>query len=186
MIKVITLIFLSEPLIRVIWLITLIFCWLLCFVVFIEIKACYLVFMKEAINNSYKYSELTGKIIGCAMKVHSALGNGFQEVVYQRALALEMEKQRLVFTRELEMKIYYDAVEVGTRRADFLVQDKVLLELKAISQLENIHMAQALNYLEAYRLEIGLLINFGSRHIEVRRITNEQKIARLNKTNPSS
>jgi len=141
--------------------------------------------MKEVINNSYKYSELTGKIIGCAMKVHSTLGNGFQEVVYQRALAVEMEKQRLVFARELEMTIYYDSVEVGTRRADFLVQDTVMLELKAICQLEDIHLAQALNYLEAYKLEIGLLINFGSRHIEIKRITNERKIARLNENNPS-
>jgi GxxExxY protein len=136
--------------------------------------------MKELINHSYKHSELTGKIIGCAMKVHATLGNGFQEVVYQRSLAVEMERQGLGFARELEMTIYYEGVDVGTRRVDFLVQDTVMLELKAISQLEDIHLAQALNYLEAYKLEIGLLINFGARSLEFKRVTNERKLNNQN------
>ena len=134
--------------------------------------------MKELINNTYKHSEITGKVIGCAMKVHSELGNGFQEVVYQRCLDLEMEKQGLLFTRELEMTIFYHGVDVGTRRVDFLVDDKVMVEIKAVSKLEDIHLAQVLNYLEAYKLETGLLVNFGSKSLEFKRITNEYKLAR--------
>ena len=119
------------------------------------------------------------------MKVHAALGNGFQEVIYQRSLAVEMEKQGLGFARELEMTIYYEGVDIGIRRVDFLVQDIVMLELKAISQLEDIHLSQALNYLEAYKLEIGLLINFGGRSLEFKRITNEHKLTKQNQKDQS-
>ena len=136
--------------------------------------------MKEIINTSYKHSELTGKIIGCAMKVHSTLGNGFQEVIYQRCMAIEMQNQGLGFARELEMTIYYEGIDVGTRRVDFMVEDRVMLELKAISQLDDAHLAQALNYLEAYKLETGLLINFGSKSLEFKRITNEYKLSKQN------
>ena len=121
---------------------------------------------------------MTGKIIGCAMKVHSALGNGFQEVIYQRALALELPKARLSFSRELAMSIYYDGVEIGFRKVDFLVENKIMVELKAINQLEDVHLAQALNYLEAYKLQTALLINFGSKSLQVKRITNERKLSR--------
>ncbi len=121
--------------------------------------------MKEEIND-----ELTYKIIGCAMKVHSTLGNGFQEVIYQRCLAIEMEKQGLLFAREQEMPIYYDDIEVGTRRADFIVENKVIVEIKAIIQLEDVHLAQGLNYLQAYKIDKGLLINFGSKSLEVKRL----------------
>lgn len=131
------------------------------------------------IKRGYKHSDITEKIIGCAMKVHSTLGNGFQEVIYQRCLAIEMEKQGLGFERELEIPIYYDSREVGTRRVDFLVENKVMVELKAINQLENVHLAQGLNYLEAYNLEIGLLINFGAPKLEFKRLINERK--RLNR-----
>ncbi|SDI40044.1 GxxExxY protein [Mucilaginibacter sp. P25] len=134
--------------------------------------------MKDLINNTYKHSELTGKIIGCAMKVHSILGNGFQEAIYQRSLEIELHKQGLLFSRELEMVIFYDEIEVGRRRVDFLVDEKVMVELKAVSKLEDIHLAQVLNYLEAYKLETGLLINFGSKSLEFKRITNEYKLAR--------
>lgn len=133
--------------------------------------------MKEIVNEKYKHSDVTGKIIGCAMKVHRTLGNGFQEVIYQRCLAIEMEKQKLDFTRELEMTIYYEGVEVGTRRVDFLVENKIMVELKVLSMLEDVHLAQALNYLEAYKLETGLLINFGARSLEFKRITNERKLS---------
>ena len=109
------------------------------------------------------------------MKVHSTLGNGFQEVIYQRALAIEMTKQGLSFRRELEMQIYYDGQEIGTRRVDFLVEDKVMVELKALTLLEDVHLAQAINYLEAYDLEIGLLINFGAKSLEYRRLINSKK-----------
>lgn len=122
------------------------------------------------INEKYKYSELTGKIIGCAMKVHSTLGNGFQEVIYQRCMVVEMEKQGLLFAGELEMTIYYETVEVGTRRVDFLVENKILVELKALTKLEDVHLAQAINCLEAFKLETGLLINFGSRSLEFKEL----------------
>ncbi len=101
------------------------------------------------IKEEYKHSDRTSKIIGCAMKVHSTLGNGFQEVIYQRALAIEMRKTGLYFEREMEMPIFYEGEEIGTRRVDFFVSNKVMVELKAITQLEKVHLAQALNYLEA-------------------------------------
>ncbi len=108
------------------------------------------------------------------MKVHATLGNGFQEVIYQRCLAIEMENQDLRFVRELEMPIFYEEREVGTRRVDFLVEDKVMVELKAITQLDNIHLAQGINYLEAYNLKIGLLINFGSTSLDFKRLINKK------------
>ena len=114
--------------------------------------------------------ELTHRIIGCAMKVHSTLGNGFQEVIYQRALAIELKKSDVSFIREQEIPIFYCGYEIGTRRADFLVENKVLLELKALIRLEDVHLAQALNYLTAYNLDIGLLINFGSMKLEFKRL----------------
>jgi GxxExxY protein len=126
------------------------------------------------IKAEYKYSELTGKIIGCAMEVHKALGNGFQEVVYQRSLELEFELQGLGFAREFEMPIYYKQKHVGTRRADFLVENKISVELKAIIKLEDVHLAQAINYLEAYNLEVGLLINFGSKSLDFKRVINSK------------
>jgi GxxExxY protein len=115
-------------------------------------------------------SGLTRRIIGCAMEVHRVLGNGFQEVVYQRALALEMTAKALEFSREQEMPVYYKGTEVATRRVDFLVEGRVMVELKALIQLEDVHLAQAINYLEAYQLEIGLLLNFGGRSLDVRRV----------------
>ena len=117
-----------------------------------------------------KYSEITGKIIGAAMKVHTTLGRGFQEIIYQRAMEIEMAKQGLKFQREMEMEVFYDGQKVGTRRADFFVEDKVMVELKAVSLLEDVHLAQAINYLEAYNMEVGLLINFGTKSLEFRRL----------------
>jgi GxxExxY protein len=114
--------------------------------------------------------DLTYKIIGCAMKVHSTLGNGFQEVIYQRALAIELHKAGLNFTRELEMQIYYEGEEIGKRRVDFLIANKVMVELKALTKMEDVHLAQGLNYLVAYKLDKGLLINFGAKSLEVKRL----------------
>ncbi len=119
-----------------------------------------------------KYEDITHKIIGAAMKVHSVLGNGFQEVIYQRALAIEMEKHALGFKREMEMAIYYDGIDIGTRRVDFFVEDQVMVELKALIKLEDVHLAQAMNYCQAYGLPIGLLINFGSKSLEFKRVYN--------------
>ena len=126
------------------------------------------------INEQYKYSELTSKIIGCAMTVHKTLGNGFQEVIYQRALAIEMGLARLAFNREFEMPIFYREEQIGTRRVDFLVEGIISVELKAITKLEDVHFAQAINYLEAYNLEIGLLINFGETSLNFKRLTNKK------------
>jgi len=119
-----------------------------------------------------KHEELTHKIIGCAMKVHKTLGNGFQEVIYQRALDIEMEKQHLNFTREMEMAIFYEGIEIGTRRVDFFVEDTIMVELKALIKLEDVHLAQAMNYCQAYNLPIGLLLNFGAKSLEFKRVYN--------------
>lgn len=124
------------------------------------------------IKEQYKYSELTSKIIGCSMEVHKILGNGFQEVIYQRALEKEMALQGLSFAREFEMPIFYKEEQIGTRRVDFLVEEVVSVELKALVKLEDVHLAQAINYLEAYDLEIGLLINFGAKSLEFKRLIN--------------
>ena len=120
------------------------------------------------------YEDLTKKIIGCAMEVHRRLGNGFQEVIYQRALEIEMKTGRINFQRELEMPIFYRDLEIGERRVDFFVEGKVMVELKAITDLEHVHLAQALNYLEAYKMEIGLLINFGARSLQYKRVHNNK------------
>ena len=135
------------------------------------------------IKSEYLHSELTGKVIGCAMAVHSVLGNGFQEVVYQRALEVEMLEWRLSFSREQEMPIHYKGREIGSRRVDFLVENAVCVELKAIAKLEEVHLAQAINYLEAFNLEVGLLINFGARSLEFKRVTNK-KFNQENQGNP--
>lgn len=135
------------------------------------------------INEQYKYSELTAKIIGCAMKVHSALGNGFQEVIYQRAMEIEMSDTGLGFSREHEMPVYYKNQQIGMRRVDFLVEGVVSVELKAIILLEDVHLAQAINYLEAYDLEVGLLINFGAKSLQQKRISNK-KFKQKNQGNP--
>ncbi len=122
------------------------------------------------INDQYKFSELTGRIIGCAMEVHKILGNGFQEVIYQRALAKEFDIQKISYSKEHEMQIFYKGEKIGKRRVDFFVEEKIMLELKAVIQLEDVHLAQAINYLEAYNMEIGLLINFGSRSLQFKRV----------------
>lgn len=119
-----------------------------------------------------KEQELTHKIIGCAMKVHTVLGNGFQEVIYQRALAIEMRNQGLDYAREMEMEIFYEGEHIGTRRVDFFVGGKIMVELKAVIKLEDVHLAQAMNYCQAYKLPIGLLINFGSKSLEFKRVYN--------------
>lgn len=126
------------------------------------------------IDATYQHSALTSSIIGCAMRVHKDLGNGFQEVIYQRALAIELTDTGVNFRREVEMPIYYKAQHIGTRRVDFLVEGIICVELKALITLEPVHLAQAINYLEAYNLEIGLLINFGATSLEFKRLTNKK------------
>jgi len=126
------------------------------------------------IKKEYKYSALTEKIIGCAMEVHKLLGNGFQEIIYQRALAIEFDLQGLSYKREKEMPVFYKEHQIGTRRVDFLVENVISVELKAITQLENTNLSQAINYLEAYDLEIGLLLNFGAKTLEFKRVINKK------------
>ena len=121
-----------------------------------------------------KHEEISKRIIGCAMKVHSTLGNGFQEVIYQRALEIEMRLDGLEFNREMEMPIYYREKHIGNRRADFFVENKIMVELKAVIELDESHLAQAKNYLEAYNMEIGLLINFGSNSQQFKRVHNNK------------
>ncbi|MGN6395848.1 MAG: GxxExxY protein [Mucilaginibacter sp.] len=127
-----------------------------------------------------EFNDSTSKIIGCAMRVHSTLGNGFQEVIYQRALELEMALGELGFAREMEMPIFYRGTQIGTRRVDFYVEDEVMVELKAIVELEDVHLAQAINYLEAYNIKIGLLINFGSKSLQFKRLLNKKHKPNLN------
>src|SRR3989339_309767 len=125
--------------------------------------------MDKYINNKYYKSDITGKVIGCAQKVHRFLGNGFQEVIYQRALEIEFSKEDLKFEREKEMDIFYEDALIGNRRVDFLVDRDIMVELKAITKLEDVNVAQLINYIEAYKVRIGLLINFGAKSLEVRR-----------------
>ncbi len=126
------------------------------------------------IKEQYKYSDLTSRVIGCAMEVHKILGSGFQEVIYQRALEKEMTLQGLGFAREREMPIFYKEELIGTRRVDFLIEDLVSVEIKAIAKLDDSHLAQAINYLEAYNLEIGMLMNFGAKSLEFKRLINSK------------
>lgn len=118
------------------------------------------------------HSDITRKIIGAAFEVHKFLGVGFQEVIYQRALAFEMQQAGLSFAREAEQPIYYKGLDepIGTRRADFIVEQKVLVELKATQQLEKVHLVQTLNYLKAYQLELALLLNFGESSLSFKRL----------------
>jgi len=122
----------------------------------------------------YYKSDITERIIRCAFKVHNNLGNGFQEVIYQRALAYEFAKENLIFEREKEMDIYYDDIKIGNRRVDFLVDNDIMVELKALVALEAVHTAQAINYIEAYKVMIGLLINFGAKSVEIKRYIKSQ------------
>ncbi len=126
----------------------------------------------------YKYSDLTGKIIWCAMQVHSFFGLGFPEIIYQRALALELDKAGIKFQQEIEVPIFYkdypDAI--GKRRVDFLIEGIVLVEIKAVSELIDLHTCQILNYLNAYKIEVGLLINFGEKSLLFRRFAMNHRL----------
>lgn len=125
-------------------------------------------------SEDFKYKDTTGKIIGAALQVHNILGNGFQEVIYQRALEIEFTLFNIDYKREFTMTIFYRGTEIGTRRVDFLINDNISLELKAVIKLEDVHLAQAINYLEVYNLEVGLLINFGSKSLEIKRLINSK------------
>ncbi|MDI9363403.1 MAG: GxxExxY protein [Flavobacterium sp.] len=133
--------------------------------------------MNMILKNETDINALTHKIIGCAMQVHKVLGNGFQEVIYQRALAIEFTFQGLGFEREKEMELFYRGENIGTRRVDFFVEGKVMVEIKAIEQLLDVHKAQAINYCEAYNIADGLLINFGSKSLDFKRVYNKNLVS---------
>lgn len=126
--------------------------------------------MDNKFSDSDPINQLTHKIIGCAMQVHRTLGNGFQEVIYQRALAIEFAFQKLDFVREQEMDLYYREQQIGRRRVDFVVEGKIMVEIKAIELLQEVHKAQAINYVEAYNMAHGLLINFGGKSLDFKRV----------------
>ena len=130
---------------------------------------------KSFVNKEYKFNKETGLVLKCAMKVHSEIGNGFQEIIYQRALTNEMNNASLRFAREVEYPVFYNRNKVGSRRADFVVFDKILIELKAIGELEQRHYFQTLNYLKAFGLEVGLLINFGAPNLQWKRVIATRK-----------
>jgi GxxExxY protein len=109
------------------------------------------------------------------MKVHNKMGPGFQEVIYQRCLAIELERAGLGFAREQEHPVFYDGIQVGIRRADFVVEDQVVVELKAVVRLEDAHIAQAKNYTVAYSFPLGLLINFGGKSLEHKLMFNNRQ-----------
>ena len=130
-------------------------------------------FIFGGMNDHEKIDDpITYRIIGCAMKVHSFLGNGFPEVIYQRSLDIELAKSGLNFERESEQNVYYDNKVVGKRIVDFVIEKKILLELKATSEINEHHFAQIINYLKAYNIEIGLLINFGAKSLQFKRFIN--------------
>jgi GxxExxY protein len=135
-------------------------------------------------TGTLKYAEITEKIIGGAMAIHRKMGSGYTEIIYARCLAIELEKVQLKFQRELEWPVYYEGSIVGRKRVDFMVEDKIAVELKAIAELTNKELAQALNYLESHQLETGLLINFGSKSLQFKRLINEQRLKSGNPGNP--
>jgi GxxExxY protein len=119
---------------------------------------------------------ITHKIIGCAMKVHNTLGNGFPEIIYQRALAIELLSNGLTFEKEKDMPIIYEGQQIGSRRVDFFVENCIMLEIKAFEKIEDIHKNQAINYLEVYNIADGLLINFGGLSLDFKRVYNKKLV----------
>ncbi len=122
----------------------------------------------------YKYSELTGRIIGCAMKVHRVIGLGFPEVIYQRCLLIELRKAGMVCETEVEKDIFYEGIKVGSRRLDLIVDNSVIVELKAVSEVEALFYSQILNYLKIFNIEVGLLLNFGNTSLQYKRFANSR------------
>ena len=129
-----------------------------------------------------KYADISEKIIGSAMTVHRKMKAGYSELIYSRCLAIEFDKINLSYKKELELPIYYNDAVVGRRRVDFMVEEKIVVELKAIAELTDKELNQALNYLENHRQEIGLLINFGAKSLQFKRIINSKMTVQT--TNP--
>jgi len=115
---------------------------------------------------------LSNQIIGAAIKVHKELGPGFLESIYEEALKVELSKNELDFASQMEVQIEYLGVPVGLHRLDLLVQNEVIVELKAVKELADIHFAQLRSYLKATGMNVGLLLNFSKPTLEVRRVVN--------------
>jgi GxxExxY protein len=128
----------------------------------------------DIVKSEYKYSEITGKILASAFEVFNTIGCGFTESVYHRSLVIEFNNRNIQFHSEYELPIFYKNQKVGARRADFLIEKVVTVEIKAVSKLEDVHLAQAINYLEAFNIEIGMLINFGAKSLEYKRLANSK------------
>lgn len=126
------------------------------------------------IKEEYLYSDVTETIIGLCMKIHRTIGKGFPEYIYQRALEIELRQINFVFQREKEWNVYYEGIHIGKRRVDFIINENVLVELKAISHFEPSNYNQIINYLQAFNMPIGLLINFGKDSLEFKRFTNNK------------
>ena len=133
-----------------------------------------------------KYEDLTGKIIGCAMKVHSKMKSGYKEIIYSRCLAIEFDRARIKYNREMEWPIYYDDIIVGRKRVDYMIEDTISLELKAVRELTDKELNEGLNYLETHNLEIGLRINFGGTSLEFKRLFNKKYNPNKNPGNPAN
>src|SRR6476469_9755533 len=119
-----------------------------------------------------KHQEITETILGSAMKVHSHFGRGFAEIIYQRSLKIELEEKGFKCGLEVGKNIYYKGVLVGKRRLDLIVNDKVLVELKAISELDWLEYNNVVNYLKVFNIEVGLLLNFGSKSLQFKRFVH--------------
>ena len=120
----------------------------------------------------YKYADITEKIIGCAMKVHSWFGPGFPEIIYQRSLMVELRKAGLKCESEVERQVFYADTLVGKRKLDIIVEEKVLIEMKALSELDAASLNKTLNYLKVFKMEVGLLLNFGTPSLQFKRFVN--------------
>jgi GxxExxY protein len=129
------------------------------------------------------YQDLTGEIIGCAMEVHRQMGPGFQEYVYQRALEIELQQKAVKYQREFDIKIFYKGEYIALRRVDFLINDVITVELKARTEIEDLHLAQAINYLESSVYPVGLLINFGAKSLQFKRLYNKKLLNNQTKSN---
>lgn len=131
-----------------------------------------------------KYEELTNTIIGCAYKVYNTIGYGFLESVYEKCLLIEFEKEGLPAEAQKEILVHYDGQIVGEFKADILVEEDVIVELKSVKQLVKAHEVQLVNYLAATHKEVGLLINFGEKSVEVKRKVRDINYYKKNPVNP--
>lgn len=120
--------------------------------------------------NAEQINELSNKIIGYGIKIHKTLGPGFVEKIYAKALVCEFKKNRINFTQEKSIKIKYDNTLLGEHRLDFLIEDEIILEIKAVFEINNFHMAQILSYLKATNKKLGLILNFSRSKLEIKRV----------------